>query len=129
MPDKSTTKPVIYVHAKGRKQVDANAIRALADLDLTICCRLAFENTVQTVNGYDQPGLLLREIAGLFPGKPVIFLRAGLQPSRRLVDTLTGILNRSDDPLALTLLSNADAALNPFAGLRIPANSPAPDFT
>ncbi len=129
MPDKSTTKPVIYVHAKGRKQVDANTIRALADLDLTICCRLAFENTVQTVNGYDQPGLLLREIAGLFPGKPVIFLRAGLQPSRRLVDTLTGILNRSSDPLALTLLSNADAALNPFAGLRTPSSSPAPDFT
>ena len=128
MPDNSTTKPVIYVHAKGREQVDASTIRALADLDLTICCRLAFENTVQTVNGYDQPGLLLREIAGQLPGRPVIFLRAGLQPSPQLVNTMLGILDHAEEPLALTVLSNANAALNPFAGLSVPENCPDYDF-
>jgi len=64
--------------------------------------------------------VLLAELAGLFPGRPVIFLRAGLQPSKYLLDQLTGLLEQADLPLALSLLSNAETAVNPFSGLQAP---------
>jgi len=120
MPGQPSIEPVIYVHAKGRGQVKSNAAHALLELGLPVCSHLAHEGLIQTANGYDRPTLLIAELAGLFPGRPVIFLRAGLQPSRQLIDKLTDLVQRADRPLALTLLSNADASLNPFSGLQAP---------
>ena len=121
MPKPAITKPVIYVHAKGHGQISQHSVQKLLALNLTVCSHLKYEGLLQTENGYDQPGPLITELAGLFPGSPVIFLRAGLYPSIQQLDTLTRLLELTDQPLALTLLSNADISVNPFAGLQAPA--------
>jgi len=120
MPVKPSIEPVIYVHAKGRGQVRSDSARALLGLGLPVCNRLGCDGLTKTENGYDDPALLIAELAGLFPGRPIIFLRAGLQPTRSLIDGLTGLLAHVDQPAALTVLSNADARVNPFTGLRPP---------
>ncbi|MGB7451050.1 MAG: glycosyltransferase, partial [Lysobacterales bacterium] len=83
-----------------------------------MCTRLKLKGLTQTVNGYDQPALLVAELADLFPGRPIILMRAGLQPTRQLIDKLTVLMEQMDQPIALTLLSNADVSVNPFAGLQ-----------
>jgi glycosyltransferase involved in cell wall biosynthesis len=123
MPKLSPAKPVIYVHAKGRGQITSHSVQNLLDSGLQVCSRLEYMGLTRTENGYDQPGLLIAEMANLFPGRPIIFMRAGLQPSMQLLDSLTGLLDRIDQDVALTVLSNADAKLNPFAGLNPPAES------
>ncbi len=112
--------PVIYVHAKGRQQTSNAQLEALLELGFPVCSRLEFSAVTQTSHGYDQTGLLIAEIAGLFPDRPIIFLRAGLQPSKYLLEQLSALLEGSDQPLALTLLSNADTTVNPFSGLQAP---------
>ncbi len=112
--------PVIYVHAKGHNQASRDQLGALLELGLPLCSRLAHKAMVKTQYGFDQPGLLLTEIGGLFPGRPVVFVRAGLQLSRHMLDRLGLLLKTSTDPLALTILSNAEVSLNPFAGLQRP---------
>jgi glycosyltransferase involved in cell wall biosynthesis len=126
--NKLPAKPVIYVHAKGCNQASKPQVQALLELGFPLCSRLAHDGLTQTDNGYDQPGLLLAEMAELFPGRPIIFLRAGLQPTKHLLDQLTELLEQSDQALALTLLSNADATVNPFSGLQAPAQSAPSDF-
>ncbi len=121
LPGKPSIEPVLYVHAKGRGQVDKNTAKALLELGLPVCSRLAHDGLTQTENGYDRPALLIAELAGLFPGRAVIFLRAGLQLTRPLVDRLMGLLDHADQPAALTVLSNADGRVNPFSGLQAPA--------
>jgi len=118
--NKLSEKPVIYVHAKGRDPAGKAQVQALLKLNLPICSHLANDGITQTDNGYDQPGPLLAELAGIYPGRPVIFLRAGLQPSTRLLAQLTDLLEQADQPSALSLLSNADITINPFSGLREP---------
>lgn len=120
-PKTQTALPVIYVHAKDHGQVSKAQVQVLAQLGLPLCSRLEIEATTQTINGYDQPVLLLGELAGLFPGQPVIFMRAGLQLSSFLVDQLTRILAQADEPTVLSLLSNANTTVNPFAGLHAPS--------
>jgi GT2 family glycosyltransferase/glycosyltransferase involved in cell wall biosynthesis len=122
-PNKLSALPVIYVHAKGRGQASETRVQALLELGLPLCSRLAYDGVTQTDAGYGQPGLLLAELASLFPGRPVLFLRAGLQPSKLLLDQLTGLLQQANQPVALSLLSNAEAAVNPFSGLQVPAQS------
>ena len=117
-----TAQPVIYVHAKGHNQVSKEQVQALSNLGLPLCCRLQFDATTQTENGYDQPVLLLGELADMFPGRPVIFLRAGLQLSGLLLDQLTRVIKQAEEPLILSLLSNADTTVNPFAGLHPPSH-------
>jgi GT2 family glycosyltransferase len=121
-PNKPSAMPVIYVHAKGHEQASKEQVQSLLEPGLPVCCHLAYENVTRTENGYDQAGLLLAELAELFPGNPIIFIRAGLQPSRNILDELTLLLQRGDQPLALSLLSNAEVALNPFSGLQAPAS-------
>ncbi len=123
MSEPAFAKPVIYVHAKGHGRIGEHALQNLLELGLPVCSRLRYEELTQTENGYDQPGLLITELAGLFPGRPIIFLRAGLQPSEQLLGQLTDLLESSDQPCALTVLSNADAHVNPFAGLQAPSES------
>jgi GT2 family glycosyltransferase/glycosyltransferase involved in cell wall biosynthesis len=110
--------PVIYVHAKGCKQSSKAQAQALLELGFPVCSRLAFDGLTQTENGYDRPAQLLAELAGLFPGRPVIFLRAGLMPSKNQIDQLAELLEQADQLLALSLLSNADTSVNPFSGLQ-----------
>ncbi|MDH4020666.1 MAG: hypothetical protein OEU84_13810, partial [Xanthomonadales bacterium] len=112
----ASTEPVMYVHAKGRGKIRPDSAQRLLETGLPVCSHLEHEGLIQTENGYDQPGLLVAELARRFPGRPVIFLRAGLQPSRQLLDNLKSLLDQVDQPVALTLLSNA--SINPFAGLR-----------
>ena len=123
MTNISPAKPVIYIHAKGREANGKSAIKSLLKLGLPVCSRLDNEGLTKTDNGYDQPGLLIAELAGLFPGRPVLFLRAGLQPSKALLNKMTGLLDQANQPLALTLLSNANNAVNPFAGLQAPSQA------
>jgi len=124
-PNTLSTKPVIYVHAKGRGQSSETQLQSLLKLDLPLCSRLAVEGFIQTNNGYDQPALLVTELAALFPGRPVIFITAGLQPSKHQLDQLVALLENTDQPLALSLLSNADATVNPFSGLQAPVQNTA----
>ncbi len=119
---KLSTKPVIYVHAKDHGQITVDQLQTLLELGLPLCSKLTIDGTTTTVNGYDQPGLLLAELAKLFPARPVVFLRAGLQPSKPLLDQLAELLEQTDKPLVLSLLSNADTSLNPFAGLHPPSH-------
>ncbi len=133
MTDKNTSKnlsaaPVIYVHAKGCHQISDTRLEALLELGLPLCSKLEISGFTQTTQGYDQTGLLITELAGLFPGRPVIFLRAGLQPSKYLIGQLTALLDQSDQPLAMTLLSNASNAVNPYSGLQPAGNSTAIDL-
>ncbi len=123
MTNISSAKPVIYVHARGREANGKSANKDLLKLGLPVCSRLDNEGLTKTDNGYDQPGLLIAELAGLFPGRPVLFLRAGLQPSKTLLNNMTGLLDQANQPLALTLLSNANNAVNPFAGLQAPLHA------
>lgn len=129
MTNISSANPVIYVHAKGRRPADETELKALGELGLPLCSHLDYEGLTKTENGYDQPALLIAELAELFPGRPVIFLRAGLRPAGQLLDVLSGLFTQTDQPLALTLLSNAESSVNPFAGLRAPAQSADNDFT
>ncbi len=121
MPGKPSIEPVIYVHAKGRGQVDENAARALLELGLPVCSHLAYDGLEHTRNGYDRPGLLITELAGRFPGRPLIIIRAGLQLTRHLIDKLAGLQQRLPQASAVTLLSNAEGRLNPFSGLQPPS--------
>ena len=128
-PSNATFAPVIYIHARGCQQATKAQISALSELDLPLCNRLGIEGTQATVQGYDQPGLLLAEIADRFPGRPVIFLRAGLQPSKNQLDQLGTLLTKTDEPLVLTMLSNADLSTNPFAGLQATGQESDTNFT
>ena len=121
--------PVIYVHAKGRQKISDTQLEALLGLGLPLCSRLEINAVTQTSFGYDQTISLITEIAGLFPGSPVIFLRAGLQPSKYILEQLTALLDQSDQPGAMTLLSNADNTVNPFSGLQASGNPAAIDPT
>ena len=121
MPKSPPAKPVLYVHAKGHGQITRHSVQKLLDSGLQVCSRLEYPGLKQTEYGYDQPGLLIAEMAGLFPGRPILFMRTGLQPSMQLLDSLTGLLEQIDQDVALTLLSNADVRVNPFAGLKPPA--------
>ena len=114
----TSAEPVIYVHAKGHGQIRPHSVQKLLEAGLPVCSRLEYKGLTQTEHGYDQPALLVAELARRFPGRPVIFLRAGLQPSKQLLDSLSSLLDQVDHPVALTLLSNA--GVNPFAGLRAP---------
>ncbi|MCW8926609.1 MAG: hypothetical protein OQJ84_10145, partial [Xanthomonadales bacterium] len=127
-PKKSSTKPVIYVHAKARSAVSSSQVQALVELDFPVYTRLAVEGARQTSNGYDQPLRLLAELHSEQPGRPVIFLRAGLQPTRLLVRQLQQ-LARAIPASVLVPLSNADALVNPFAGLQAPAKNPDIDYS
>ncbi|GMR14405.1 MAG: hypothetical protein BMS9Abin30_0006 [Gammaproteobacteria bacterium] len=124
MPCNPSLAPVIYVHARGCEQASKVHIQGLLGLGLPLCSRLADDGMVQTANGFDQQDLLLAELAERFPGRPVIFLRAGLQPSKHQLDQLTSMLEQADRPVALTLLSNAEMTVNPFAGLLGPEHDP-----
>jgi len=119
-PNKPSTKPVIYVHAKGHAPVNPDQVHTLLELGLPLLSRLKIDGATQTENGYDQPAHLLSELAMLFPDRPVIFLRAGLQPSGIFLDQLTRIMDQADQPLVLSALSNAETSTNPFAGLQAP---------
>ena len=120
MPGKPSIAPVIYVHAKGRGIIGKDTARALLELGLPVCSQLAHDGLEQTAHGYDQPGLLIAELAGRFPNRPLILMRAGLQLSRPLIDELAALQQRAPEAAALTLLSNAETGLNPFAGLQPP---------
>ncbi len=122
IPSDLSLLPVVYVHARGRQKATAEQLRALQELALPLCSRLPGEGVERTVYGYDQAGLLLAEMVKKFPGRAVIFLRAGLQPQRHQLDQLTAMLKQVDQPLALTLLSNAEMTVNPFAGLVAPGH-------
>ena len=115
---KLSAAPVIYVHATGRKRTSETEVKTLLELDLPLCSRLKFKGITQTTHGYDQAGLLVAELSEKFPGRPIIFLRAGLYPSKHLLNQLTGLFENADQALALSLLSNADVAVNPFSGLQ-----------
>jgi GT2 family glycosyltransferase/glycosyltransferase involved in cell wall biosynthesis len=121
MTNKPSTKAVIYVHAKGCSPVNEHQVKDLLELDMPVCSQLAHEGLTQTENGYDQPVLLIAELARLFPDRPIIFMRAGLQPGKQQLATLASLLEQTSQPLALTLLSNADSGMNPFSGLQAPA--------
>ena len=103
-------------------------IQALSALGSPLCSRLALDGLEQTTHGFDQPGELLSELANLYPGRPVVLLRSGLLPSKQQLDQLTFMLVRAEQPLALTLLSNATSTVNPFAGLVGPQNIDANDL-
>ena len=120
-PNNLSVKPVIYVHAKGRGPLSKDSARRLLKLGLPVCSRLAHEGMTATTHGYDQLDLLVSELAGLFPARPLIFLRAGLLPSRQLLETLVELLEQGDQLLALSVLSNADTNVNPFARLNVRA--------
>jgi len=113
----SAKSPVIYVHAKNRKRVGHDDIKPLLKLALPLYSRLPFKGVEQTVYGYDQPVSLLAELARRHPHSAVIFLRAGLYPTRHDISRLMRILQSIDQPAVLTILSNAAPELNPFAGL------------
>jgi GT2 family glycosyltransferase/glycosyltransferase involved in cell wall biosynthesis len=119
-PDMPFEKPVIYVHAKGHSPVSRAQIRSLSELGLPVLSRLQVDGAVQTKNGYDQALALLAELAKKFPGRPVIFLRAGILPSAKLLGQLTLLVRRAEGPVAFSVLSNAVAAVNPFAGVEKP---------
>lgn len=145
--------PAIYVHAKGCAQATDQQLSALAALGLPLLSRLGGENVQRTVYGYDQPLELLTEISQLYPNRPLIFLRAGLQPELEQIQQLLWLADqackapeaqsgsaRTDDSqadnsqtngtqadniraIALTILSNAELSVNPFAGLPAPPDS------
>jgi len=127
MTDNNATKnlsamPVIYVHAKGRQQISNDQLETLLELGLPLCSRLELKGVTQTKFGFDQASLIIAEISDLFPGSPIIFLRAGLQPTKYLLEQLTALLDQSDQPIAMSLLSNADNSVNPFSGLQASGN-------
>jgi len=119
-PGNTPLVPVIYVHSRGCQPVTETQIQALSALGSPLCSRLARGGLEHTTHGFDQPGELLAELANLFPGRPVVFLRSGLLPSKQQLNQLTSMLTRAEQPLALTLLSNASSTVNPFAGLTGP---------
>ena len=121
--------PVIYVHAKGRQQISGSRLEALLKLGFPLCSKLEIPGFTQTTHGYDQNGSLISELAELFPERPVIFLRAGLLPSKYLIEQLTTLFGQADQPLALSVLSNANSAVNPFSGLQQVGDSAAIDAT
>ncbi|MGD8347570.1 MAG: hypothetical protein PVI83_10010, partial [Lysobacterales bacterium] len=114
--------PVVYVHAEGRGVAHTEDFAALAEAGGTVCSRLGSGEVIQTKNGPDEIGALLRELVERFPGRPVAFVRAGLRPTKAHFAELDRLQRPGDETLALTLLSNAWPELNPFAAL-----SPAPD--
>jgi GT2 family glycosyltransferase/glycosyltransferase involved in cell wall biosynthesis len=120
MPKPACSEPVIYLHAKGRHQPGEAYIQQLLGLGLTVCCRLPLPGLTPTEHGYDQPTKLLGELSRRFPGSCVVILRAGLLPARQQIDDLVRILASEKQPAALTVLSNAAPASNPFAGLEGP---------
>ena len=116
--------PVFYLHAKGRERARPDEIEALRALGCVVCSRVDGDETVRTEHGYDQPVLLLRELAERYPGRPLGFIRAGLRPDASQLAELAAILEGSGGPLAVGMLSNACPELNPFAGLTVADGHP-----
>ncbi len=110
--------PVIYLHAKGRGRAVAADVEPLRHLRMPLCSRVAVAGLEQTDYGYDEPAALLNELSQRYPSRPVILLRAGLNPGRSDIARLSRLLETLGGPLATTILSNAEVTLNPFAGLR-----------
>ena len=92
----TSAEPVIYVHAKGHGQIRPHSVQKLLEAGLPVCSRLEYKGLTQTEHGYDQPALLVAELARRFPGRPIIFLRAGLQPSKQLLEILSNLLDHID---------------------------------
>lgn len=122
MPSQAPDRPVIYVHARGRTLAGQDDVGVLESLGHAVCNRLGAGGSVPTRNGFDRPGKLLQEFSERYPDRAVVFLRAGLRPTAKQIAELVSIGASSQQPLALTLLSNACIPLNPFAGLAEPEN-------
>jgi GT2 family glycosyltransferase len=77
-----------------------------------------------TFTGPEQLGQLLIEHDRRYPGHPLLLVDAGLAVTASAVDTLSGLLHElapaDEDAVVLTVLSNANPGLNPFAGLTTP---------
>ena len=122
-PGASSDAVVVYVHAKGVPAATHEQLEGLSALGFPLLSRIPGEHVNSTRSGYDQPLQLLAEIADLFPQQAVIFLRAGLQPSRSQITQLmrmsaSGVAGASNKKAAaFTVLSNAHTHVNPFAGL------------
>jgi GT2 family glycosyltransferase len=65
----------------------------------------------------DNPGLLLMEHAHRSPGQPLLIVRAGICLTSTLCTSLLELLSQTGERAALTVLSNAESGLNPYAGL------------
>jgi len=120
---------VLYVHAKNVPAATQTQLKALSALGFPLLSRMDNEYVQTTHSSFDQPLQLLAEISARYPDKAVIFLRAGLLPSRSQVDELLALsahLEPSQNDAsqadhkklsAFTVLSNASSYVNPFASL------------
>ncbi|MGD8385219.1 MAG: hypothetical protein PVF89_07415, partial [Lysobacterales bacterium] len=99
--------PVIYLHAKGRGRAVAADVEPLRHLRVPMCSHVAVAGLEQIDYGYDEPAALLKELSQRYPSRPVLLLRAGLNPDLRDIARLSHLLKTLGGPLATTMLSNA----------------------
>ncbi|MGD9265465.1 MAG: hypothetical protein PVJ71_06785, partial [Lysobacterales bacterium] len=121
-PRTTLRSPVIYVHARDHAPLDRRQAKLLAALGLTVCTRLEVEGTEKTTHGYDHPDALLAELGDKYPQRPIIVMRAGLQPTAALLAELASLAEQAGPACVLVPLSNATSRVNPFAGLQAPAD-------
>ena len=127
-PRTTLRSPVIYVHARDHAPLDHEQARSLAALGPTVCTRLEVKGTEKTTNGYGHPDALLAELGSKYPGRPIIVMRAGLQPTAPLLADLASLAEQAGPACVLVPLSNAVTGVNPFAGLHAPADCDGYDF-
>ncbi len=120
-PEESGQEAVVCVYSKGDGTAEKHMLEFFSDLGW----QSQFTESKE-MNGFgpDQLGHLLIEHGQTFPGKALLLIDAGLSISEACVNTLTELMRElvtgDDQAIALTVLSNAETSLNPYAGLEAP---------
>ena len=123
-PPGSDGAPVVCVFSKGNQ--------AAQQRTLDFFSKLGWQGWSQGSDkaGPDRPGELLIEHVRRFPGHDLLLIDAGLSVTAAALTTLTGLMKElapsGDNAVILTVLSNAETSLNPYAGLDTPGRDDTP---
>jgi GT2 family glycosyltransferase/glycosyltransferase involved in cell wall biosynthesis len=111
---------VLFVHATGTATPEAVWLEGICGLDATVCSHANLPGVNRTKHNLERLGELISELAGRYPGRPIVFLRAGIDLRAPDLESLVSRLLAPHSPPALTVLTNGAPECNPFALLESP---------
>ncbi|MEE8495500.1 MAG: hypothetical protein V3S21_03405, partial [Xanthomonadales bacterium] len=120
--------PVVCVYAQGKRAAEQDTLDFFSNLGWQ---GWSPGSEPWGKAGPDQLGQLLLEQLRRFPGHPLLLIDAGLSITTAAVKNITGLMKElapaGDKVVVLTMLSNAETSLNPYAGLDASSWNETPD--
>ncbi|MEE4174071.1 MAG: glycosyltransferase [Xanthomonadales bacterium] len=107
----------VYVSGVTAGETSEAWLAPLRDAGVALFSHAALEGARVTSATRSRLGAVCREVMEQAPGLPLLLLEAPLEPSRDALEALTDLAGHAHGVAAFTTFTNAEAALNPFAGL------------